>query len=241
MPGASTKKKESRSQADRSDSTRQALIAAGIHLFANKGFSEVSNRQLSSAAGVNQALIGYHFGNKDGLYQAIFEQIAGDLGSKLKTTTATLSDDRQAITAEIASLTAAGLPSATHARCLHAVLELLSTYADLLLEPGVEDYAKLIIREQFAPSQVFDLLWDGGMGEMLDTLSHFVALSRARTDSIESDRITALMLMGQVLMFRVARATVNKHLDWHEPHSEAQHINIKATLEANIRQILQPV
>lgn len=240
MSDISTKQKGGRSQADRSDSTRQALITTGIRLFANKGFSEVSNRQLSSAAGVNQALIGYHFGNKDGLYQAIFEQIAADLGNQLMATTSTLAAELAELKAEIASLTTP-LPPQTHERCVNAVLRLLNTYANLLLDPEVEDYAKLILREQFAPTPMFTLLWESGMGTMLDALSHLVSLCNSRVKCIESDRITALMLMGQVLIFRVGRAAVNTHLEWKEPHSDSQSAAIRQTLESNIRQVLRPL
>jgi AcrR family transcriptional regulator len=53
--------------------TRDKLIEAAAPLFAWKGFSGVSIRELSKAAGVNSALISYHFGGKEGLYAAVLE------------------------------------------------------------------------------------------------------------------------------------------------------------------------
>lgn len=49
------------------------LIEAATPLFAWKGFSGVSIRELAKAAGVNSALISYYFGSKEGLYAAVLE------------------------------------------------------------------------------------------------------------------------------------------------------------------------
>ena len=47
--------------------------------FAIHGFDSPSIRDLTVAAGVNQAAINYHFGSKDGLIKAIFEELATPL------------------------------------------------------------------------------------------------------------------------------------------------------------------
>ena len=59
----------------RGDATREALISSATELFSAQGFSSVSTRELAERSGINQALIGYHFGNKEGLYLAVFEHI----------------------------------------------------------------------------------------------------------------------------------------------------------------------
>ena len=43
---------------------RERLLAAGAELFASKGFAGASIRELATAAGVNSALISYHYGGK---------------------------------------------------------------------------------------------------------------------------------------------------------------------------------
>lgn len=50
------------------------LIETASPLFAKKGFAAVSIRELGQAAKVNSALISYHFGGKEGLYQAVLEE-----------------------------------------------------------------------------------------------------------------------------------------------------------------------
>ena len=54
-----------------SQDAKEKLLAAGTKLFAEKGFAAVSIRELATAAGVNSALISYHFGGKEGLYEAV--------------------------------------------------------------------------------------------------------------------------------------------------------------------------
>lgn len=52
---------------------KEKLIEAGEKLFAQKGLTGVSIRELSQAAGTNSALISYYFGGKEGLYSSILE------------------------------------------------------------------------------------------------------------------------------------------------------------------------
>ena len=60
---------------------RERLLSAGTELFAAKGFAGVSIRELATAAGVNSALISYHYGGKEGLYEAVvtaqYERLIG--------------------------------------------------------------------------------------------------------------------------------------------------------------------
>ncbi|MDD3313009.1 CerR family C-terminal domain-containing protein [Pseudodesulfovibrio sp.] len=57
------------------EETRATLLAVASRLFAQKGYDGVSMRTLAAEAGVNLATVGYHFGGKSGLYQAILERI----------------------------------------------------------------------------------------------------------------------------------------------------------------------
>jgi AcrR family transcriptional regulator len=51
--------------------TRQALLAAGTELFAERGYDGVPVAAIAAKAGVNKAMINYHFGGKRKLYVAI--------------------------------------------------------------------------------------------------------------------------------------------------------------------------
>lgn len=52
------------------DATRARLLERAIELFAEHGFAGVSTRTLALAAASNVALITFHFGSKQGLYEA---------------------------------------------------------------------------------------------------------------------------------------------------------------------------
>lgn len=59
-------------RADRASATREAILTAAEHLFAEHGVFAVSNRQVSEAAGQgNNAAVGYHFGTKTDLVREI--------------------------------------------------------------------------------------------------------------------------------------------------------------------------
>lgn len=51
---------------------RQRLLDAALTLFADQGFSKTSTREIARAAQVNIAAISYYFGDKAGLYRAVW-------------------------------------------------------------------------------------------------------------------------------------------------------------------------
>ncbi len=51
---------------------RNRLLDAALALFAEKGFAKTSTREIAMAAQANIASISYYFGDKDGLYRAVF-------------------------------------------------------------------------------------------------------------------------------------------------------------------------
>jgi AcrR family transcriptional regulator len=57
---------------------RARLLRAGLQLFAHHGYSKTSTRELAEAAQVNVASISYYFGDKAGLYRAVFFEPLGD-------------------------------------------------------------------------------------------------------------------------------------------------------------------
>ncbi len=55
-------------------STRDKILESAIRLFAEKGFSGTTTREIAEKAGVNEALIFRHFSTKRDLYSAIIER-----------------------------------------------------------------------------------------------------------------------------------------------------------------------
>jgi TetR/AcrR family transcriptional regulator len=67
------------------EATRQALMRAGAELFSERGFDGVPIEELAARAGVNKALISYHFRGKRGLYVAILDTTFRAMAEKLDT------------------------------------------------------------------------------------------------------------------------------------------------------------
>ncbi len=61
------------------DPARARLLRAGLRLFAQQGFATTTTRELALAAGVNVAAISYYFGDKAGLYRAVFFEPLADI------------------------------------------------------------------------------------------------------------------------------------------------------------------
>ncbi|KIZ47266.1 MULTISPECIES: TetR/AcrR family transcriptional regulator [Rhodopseudomonas] len=54
------------------DSTRTSILSAAERLYAERGFGEVTLRDIVAEAGVNLAAVNYHFGSKDELIAELF-------------------------------------------------------------------------------------------------------------------------------------------------------------------------
>jgi AcrR family transcriptional regulator len=68
----STISKEPKGRSNRSVITRERILDAAELLFAAKGFHAVSVRDITGAASVDVALVNYHFGSKQQLFEAVF-------------------------------------------------------------------------------------------------------------------------------------------------------------------------
>jgi AcrR family transcriptional regulator len=79
---AKSRKKSARGRPKQSDDGVKAhgrLLDAAEALFAERGFYGVTTRQVADAAGVDVALIYYHFKNKSSLFDGVFERRARPL------------------------------------------------------------------------------------------------------------------------------------------------------------------
>ena len=82
---AQTNRKPGRPSSHGGFDTRQALIDAARELFSKSAYDEISTKRIADAAGVNPAMIRYHFGGKAGLLETAFDEaialIVDELGS----------------------------------------------------------------------------------------------------------------------------------------------------------------
>jgi AcrR family transcriptional regulator len=67
-----------------SEATMESLMTAGSELFAAHGYDGVSVETIADAAGVNKAMINYHFGGKRGLHTAILTSTFDEVGASVR-------------------------------------------------------------------------------------------------------------------------------------------------------------
>jgi AcrR family transcriptional regulator len=64
-----------RTQVERSESTRAALLEAGRRLFSELGYAHSGQEAIVSAAGVTRGALQHHFGTKQALFIAVYEDV----------------------------------------------------------------------------------------------------------------------------------------------------------------------
>ncbi len=74
-----------RTQAERSEATRDALIEAARELFAEHGYAGVGTEEIVRAAGVTRGALYHHFEGKRELFEAVYERIEAELTERIAT------------------------------------------------------------------------------------------------------------------------------------------------------------
>jgi AcrR family transcriptional regulator len=68
-----------RTQQQRREATRGALVAAGRRLFAEQGFAHTGTPQIVAEAGVTRGALYHHFADKTDLFKAVYEHVEAEL------------------------------------------------------------------------------------------------------------------------------------------------------------------
>lgn len=211
----------------RTKETREQLLRAATSAFALHGFHATSLKTIAEQAQINQALIAYHFGGKDGLYLAVFEAIVQQLQARIG----------ERVEAIASLLNAPPAPAGQERTALLPVVYALSdAMTELFTSEQSRDWALLISREQSAPTAAFELLYEGYMGRVLNLLAQLIQRIRPQASAQEC-RLLVVTLLGQTLAYRIARTGVLRLLGW-EQIGPAEVSLIKAQLRRNIDHLL---
>lgn len=68
---------------DRAAATQERILQEALLLFSERGFDGASTRDLAQKLGINHALVNYHFGTKEALWQAAVHFLFGRLDREL--------------------------------------------------------------------------------------------------------------------------------------------------------------
>ena len=70
-------------QAERTETTRRALLDAARALFAAHGYADIGVGEISRRAGVTSGAIYHHFANKAGLFRAVYDELVAGTGARI--------------------------------------------------------------------------------------------------------------------------------------------------------------
>ncbi|MDB4973057.1 MAG: putative transcriptional regulator [Myxococcaceae bacterium] len=192
---------------ERSEDTRTRLLLAAIEVFGRHGFEAASTRMLSEAASVNLQSIPYYFGSKEGLYRAVAEHIAERVQDRLQPL-------REAIFEQLRAGAAAPRRRVPAGEARELLQQVLTAMAHLFLHDESEPWARFMIREQMDPSAVFDVVYERLIEPMLELVRVLLGHALGKDPNSEQVRLRAISTIGQVLVFRAARATLMRQLAW---------------------------
>jgi AcrR family transcriptional regulator len=182
------------------ESTRQALVMAGLDLFGEHGFEATSTRMLAERAGANVSAIPYYFNGKEGLYRAVVEYIAGRVGDSVGSAYA-------AIQTALAGNAISRDEAEAH------VVSLLGALSHMLLENDeARSWARIIIKEQLQPSPAFDIVYDNVMQHVHGALCGLIARHSGRDPDDRFVVYKAHTLLGQIFIFLTGRETLLRRL-----------------------------
>lgn len=196
------------------EKTRATLVRVALDLFGRKGYDATSTRDIAGAAGVNIAGIAYHFGGKAGLHKACGELVASFLAERLSA----LSVGDPAADAGLAPDEAAAL--------FEASITGLARF--MLARPEAEAIARFMVREQMDPTPTFEILYHGLIRPRHERLCRLWARATGEEPESEAVIIAVSALFGQVMFFRVGRATALRRLGW----SDIDGDNVEKIVEA---------
>lgn len=169
---------------DRCRDTRTRLLVAAGPVFAARGYDGATVRDICSAAGVNIASVGYHFGDKLGLYRNVIQDVRLSRAKRFPAPNTDVEDPQ---------------------RTLHALVNTL--LARMLTAEDSEWETELLMREMQSPTPVFEDIVEEFFRPLFEQLVETTSLL-AKTDLPEQTlQQLAFSTVGQCLYYRVgARA-----------------------------------
>ncbi|MDQ7777186.1 CerR family C-terminal domain-containing protein [Paracoccus aminovorans] len=177
------------------EGAQKALIEAGLLLFGQKGFDATSTRELAAKAGVNLALIAYHFGGKDGLRRAVVGEVA-----------------RRLMAVAGAPRSSAGLTPAAALRRLQTILRGVAAFIGSAPEAG--PMVNFALTELSRGGAATELIHDCFIGPKHAELSELWAIASGADPDSEAVKLSVFAMIGQVLYFRLGREIVMRRMGW---------------------------
>jgi AcrR family transcriptional regulator len=161
-----------RTQAERSASTRGALVASARALFAEHGFAGAGREDIVAAAGVTRGAMYHHFASKEDLFVAVVEQIEEEVVAMVATAAMVVDDPIEQL----------------RLGC--------QAYLDAALDPGMRRICLLDAPAVLGAEQRQEINDRYGLGLVREALAHAAADGRIAPGQVEP---LAPMLLAALL------------------------------------------
>lgn len=193
-------------------STRERIIEVSLELFAKRGFSGVTVRDIAKAVGVRESALYKHFKNK----QDILDKIIIEMQGRIHKTYI-----EQQVPEAVSQDVAKGYRELSAQQLKHISWQLFCLYTK---DPMVSNYRKLLMREMLVSEHIADLYSEAFLTGVLkrqgDTFASLIEDGMFRK---EDARIVALQFYGPIFV-------LFQQYDCH-PEQEAE---IKIMLEQHV-------
>ncbi len=214
----------SRQGQEKEKNARNRLLEAAIDVFGRDGFDAATTRSITRKAGVNIAAIPYYFDSKEGLYRAAVTHIV------------------KTIRTQVADMVHTATPflSAGNSGKQKALATLLTMVEKMIMfAVGSEEgrrFSRIIFREQMDPTASYEIIYKGYMEPILNALAALITVT-TENPSRRAAKLRAMAIIGQVLVFRVARETIIRSLDM-QGYNSAETEEIRGIILEHTRKTL---
>jgi AcrR family transcriptional regulator len=188
------------------EETRGKLLKAAAYLFSVKGYEGATVRDICHRAGVNQALVNYHFGDKLGLWRAVI-RYATDADAKLAVLQRALEQNQD--------------PTDALRQIIRGALERLIATKELV---GLQ--LRLMLREATNPTTVLSCEVAGTIKPMYDLFRSVVGKILDLPGDHAKTRLCTHSVMGQIAHYVHARPVMS--LLWPELQMSPEQIDMVA-------------
>ncbi len=184
--------------------SRDRILVTAGKLFAARGYSGVSMRDLARVAKVNLGAINYHFGGKAALYHETVCRLIDDIGPLFGPILGRL---------EAGVGAAKGNPGALSVCAADFVEGLVGA---VLGARKMRWQMAFLMREFHQPSREFPFLLAERIGPMHEAVGGLVAAAVGGDREAPENRIRAAAIVGQIMSFEAVRVVVCARLGWKE-------------------------
>jgi AcrR family transcriptional regulator len=173
--------------AARSADTRARLLEAAVEVFAEEGFRGATIQRICKLAGANIAAAHYHFGDKEGLYAAVFEYAERHAAERTPAESAEGAGPEERLR--------------VHVRW----------FLSRLLDPGKPAWIpRLLARELIDPTPALDGLVRRRMRANHDQLADIIRAILGSDATEEAVRLCTLSVISQCVFYKNSAAVVSR-------------------------------